>query len=86
MVRSDLHSLLQEKKYSTTPDYEVDDLEDELLEELESVSPEIGCTYYRHKSDEKKWMATWPTGMEDNPNSEKWTKRIKYDYAEIILD
>lgn len=86
MTRSDIQSLLREKGYNTTPDYENDDLEDEDLEKLESASPEIGCTYYHHKSDETKWMATWPTGIEDNPDSEEWPKRLRYHYAEIVCE
>jgi hypothetical protein len=86
VTRSDIHSLLQEKGYDTTPDYKNDDLEDEFLEELESVSPNIGCTYYQHESDEKKWMATWPVSIEDSPDSHEWPKRLKYDYAEIEVN
>jgi len=81
MTRPEIHDLLQKEGYNTTPDHEFD-LEGE---KLKVASSDIGCTYYRHKSDEGKWMATWPIAIEENPNGEH-PKRLKYDYAVVFLE
>lgn len=83
-TRDEIQQIREDGGYVKEPLTERSD-EDEDHEKIDEAAPDIGGTYYQHKEDENKWLATYPAKIVENEEGDM-PKRLLYDYEEITLE